>query len=222
MDDDYDVDSPITLVGQLIKEGGVGEHAHEAALVSWSHTEDRVTKRVTFAELAFIAGRISDALKAHGIRRGDPVAMLSHPTLDYFTTVAGVLSLGAIAVNINWRQPEESMQYMAALGRSTITLASAHFIKSGAAGRLLLGTGSARTHNVVLIDQLDKARLADTAKVARGLGHTVVPLFQDSDGSSQRDRRDGGFPLGQPDVAAVMFTRWDNQGKNKQKNVALT
>ena len=38
------------------------------------------------------------------------MAVLSHPTLDYFIVAAGILSLGAVIVNINWRQPEVGVQ----------------------------------------------------------------------------------------------------------------
>eukprot|EP00613_Pedinella_sp_CCMP2098_P022972 CAMPEP_0171695808 /NCGR_PEP_ID=MMETSP0991-20121206/7959_1 /TAXON_ID=483369 /ORGANISM="non described non described, Strain CCMP2098" /LENGTH=58 /DNA_ID=CAMNT_0012284507 /DNA_START=269 /DNA_END=442 /DNA_ORIENTATION=- len=56
------------LIGSLIEEGGVGAHAQEPALVAWSHTENRITKRVTFAEFAFIANEVAEALLAHGVR----------------------------------------------------------------------------------------------------------------------------------------------------------
>jgi non-ribosomal peptide synthetase component F len=128
-----------TPIGALIAEGALLAERDSPALVVWSASEGRVARKVTFTELAFIAERVAKALTFHGVRPGDPVALLSHPTLDYFTTVAGIFMLGAVAVNINWRAPEDTMRYMTMLARSRRIISSAHFIEKGIAGRLLLG-----------------------------------------------------------------------------------
>ena len=160
-------------------------------------------------QLAVIAQKVSSSLGAHGVRAGDPVAMLSHPTLDYYLAVSGVLSLGAVAVNINWRQPEETMQYMAALGRCRVTLASGHFLASGVAGRLIPDADS-----LLLLDHLNSPSKADALADAHG----AVALLGRPAAAAGAAAGERG-PVFGPEVAAVMFT---SGSTGRPKGVPLT
>lgn len=195
----------MTPIGSLLAQGADGR----PALVEWSSVERRVTRRTSFSELAFLAEQVEQALRAHGVQPGDPLALLSHPTLDYYVAVAGVLRLGAVAVNINWRQPLETMQYMAALGRSVRVVSSAHFLASGAAGRLLPGACP-----VLLLG--NPGALA--AAVADAGGNRAVPLLAKPTQPHSRPMIHVPHVLG-ADVACVMFT---SGSTGRPKGVPLT
>jgi long-subunit acyl-CoA synthetase (AMP-forming) len=202
----------MTPIGSLIAQGVEGARAHEPALVEWSSLEQRVTRRTSFSELAFLAEQVERALRAHGVCAGDPIAVLSHPTLDYFVAIAGLLRLGAVAVNINWRQPLETMQYMAALGRSVRVVASAHFLANGAAGRLLPGAGP-----VLLLG--NPGSLAAAVADAGSNGAVLMLAKPALPVPSRAASIDGpAHELG-ADVACVMFT---SGSTGRPKGVPLT
>src|SRR5258708_7781117 len=55
----------------------------------------------TYAELDDRARRMSHALRARGVRRGDRVAIMVPNSIEYFEAAHGAGRLGAIAVPVN-------------------------------------------------------------------------------------------------------------------------
>jgi len=58
-------------------------------------------ERLTYGELADRVDRCAQALLAHGIRKGDRVAMLSDPRPEYMIVLLAALRIGAIWVGLN-------------------------------------------------------------------------------------------------------------------------
>jgi len=193
----------MTPIGSLIAQGAEGASSHDPALVEWSSVEQRATRRTSFSELAFLAEQMEESLRAHGVQPGDPIAILSHPTLDFFVAVSGMLRLGAVAVIINWRQPLETMKYMAALGRSVRVVSSAHFLANGVAERLLPGAGS-----VLLLGNTGGSlsdALASSLANKNAMPLLSKPIQVDSRLAANTSKPHEG-PLGCGDIACVMFT----------------
>lgn len=57
----------------------------------------------TYGELFSRAKRIAGYLDKSGIKKGDPVAVISSNSLDYIETVVGIAMAGAVVVLLNWR-----------------------------------------------------------------------------------------------------------------------
>src|SRR5580704_1619670 len=60
-------------------------------------------RRVSFAEWLDAADRLAAALADRGVRRGDVVALLLPPSIDYAICYAAVARLGAVAAGVNIR-----------------------------------------------------------------------------------------------------------------------
>src|SRR3954463_16094470 len=60
-------------------------------------------KRPTFAEFATRVRKLSNALIAGGLKRGDRVAILAQNCLEYFEAAGTAELAGFIAVTLNWR-----------------------------------------------------------------------------------------------------------------------
>lgn len=79
-------------------------------------------ERITYAELARRVDAVARALLADGVRRGDRVAVLAHPTLFFWLTFLASLSIGAIWLGLNpkYRLPE--LEYNVGNSKPTLLL----------------------------------------------------------------------------------------------------
>ena len=57
----------------------------------------------TYRGLEDSSVRLADALAARGIRRGDPIAILSENRVEYLQVVLAAARLGAVVACLNWR-----------------------------------------------------------------------------------------------------------------------
>src|SRR5687767_5998324 len=69
-------------------------------------------ERLTYAQLAKRAARVSAKLAAHGVGAGDRVAMLLGNRVEFATTLLGILRLGAIAVPAGTRLQKPEIEYI--------------------------------------------------------------------------------------------------------------
>ncbi len=69
-------------------------------------------KMRTYREILDHGGRIAAHLRRSGIRKGDPVAIISNNHVDYVETVLGCVMAGAVAVKLNWRFAAPELHYL--------------------------------------------------------------------------------------------------------------
>ena len=62
-------------------------------------------RRLTYAELEHRTARAASMLAAHGIERGDRVAILCRNRVAFFEILFACGKLGAILTPLNWRAP---------------------------------------------------------------------------------------------------------------------
>ena len=89
----------------------VHEHAHGAqrkaiALEVWDE-DDGVTMSVTFAQLSMgVHSAAAFLMQVGGLAPGDACALHSHNTVAYVCASLGAMELGAVSMNLSWRQPD--------------------------------------------------------------------------------------------------------------------
>ncbi len=79
------------------------DHPEQIALV---HGRERITYR----DLARRAERVSGWLLAHGLRRGDRVALLNDQPIEYVAAYFGTLAAGGIVVGLNTQTSERALR----------------------------------------------------------------------------------------------------------------
>ena len=58
---------------------------------------------------------------------GANVAILSHPSVEYFVYAMAVIGVSAVCVNLNWRMPSSSLLNSLDVSASTSLISSSHF-----------------------------------------------------------------------------------------------
>jgi acyl-CoA synthetase (AMP-forming)/AMP-acid ligase II len=66
----------------------------------------------TYADMAADAAALAAGLAAHGVGRGDVVALLSHNCPGFLETIFAANFLGAIAMPVNWRLAAPEVRYI--------------------------------------------------------------------------------------------------------------
>lgn len=69
--------------------------------------------RCTFGELDDLADAVARGLSARGCSRGDRIAILSANSVEFIAVVLGIMRAGLVAVPINYRFPNELIEYVA-------------------------------------------------------------------------------------------------------------
>jgi long-chain acyl-CoA synthetase len=69
--------------------------------------------RCTFGELDDFADAVARGLGKRGYSRGDRIAILSANSVDYVAVVLGIMRAGLVAVPINYRFPNDLIEYVA-------------------------------------------------------------------------------------------------------------
>ena len=84
------------MIDALIRSGAHDHHRDETAMVVWSSAERAAVERVTFQAFFRNSQAYKRGLVRAGVREGDRVAILSHPSKDYFYAVSALWLLGAV------------------------------------------------------------------------------------------------------------------------------
>jgi len=87
-----------------------------ASVAAYPEHEAVVTpeRRVRYADLDRLAGRVAAGLAAHGVRRGDRVAIVCGNDLEFVLATLATVRLGAIAVPVNTREQRGELAYILA------------------------------------------------------------------------------------------------------------
>jgi len=75
-------------------------------------------EQVTYAQFDARANRLGNVLAAHGVGRGDRVAILAHNCVDYPAVYFAAARLGAILVPVNTRLRPSEVRYVLAQSES--------------------------------------------------------------------------------------------------------
>lgn len=82
----------------------VGDHvSHNARRFPAKTVLIEGADRLTWAALEARANRVAHGLAAHGLGRGDKVAILADACVDWVAAYVGIVKLGAVAVPVNYR-----------------------------------------------------------------------------------------------------------------------
>ena len=68
--------------------------------------------RITFAGMLALVRSLGSGLKAHGVKSGDVIAILSRNSEQFFLLYGAAACIGAIIVPINWRLSTDEIQYI--------------------------------------------------------------------------------------------------------------
>ncbi len=91
-------------------------------------------RQVSYAELDERTNRLCNLLRAHGVARGDRIAILSENRIEYIELLVAAAKLGAIAACQNWRLEEAELRHCIELVTPKVVFASPRH--SSAAHRL--------------------------------------------------------------------------------------
>ena len=103
----------------------------------WSSSEKDSVFSVSYAELAdaMIAAAVWLRDGPSQVRADDYIALLAHNSVAYLALSLGAMSLGAVSVNLNWRQSAEITAQLLAGLQPRLLLASSHFREQASASR---------------------------------------------------------------------------------------
>lgn len=86
--------------------------AHWAAVTPESPAVGDDDRRLTYGELAREVARVAAALLKRGIGRGDRIAMLDAPGVDFWVVFLATVSVGAVWVGLNPRHTDDELAYV--------------------------------------------------------------------------------------------------------------
>eukprot|EP00750_Incisomonas_marina_P016289 INCI19077.2.p1 GENE.INCI19077.2~~INCI19077.2.p1 ORF type:complete len:1066 (-),score=136.50 INCI19077.2:3080-6277(-) len=105
-------------------------HPHRVFLKLWS-SEGLPTVSLTFREFYAEAKAAAKILHSNGIQRAARIAFYGENSLEYLKFSFGCMLLGAIPVNLNWRQPASVLAGCFSLANCSFLLCSEHYRKDG-------------------------------------------------------------------------------------------
>ncbi|MCL2492815.1 MAG: acyl--CoA ligase [Clostridiales bacterium] len=93
-----------------------GHSVHYRSELTWRQFDDQ-------------ANRVANMLLAHGVNRGDKIAMLLMNCIDWLPVYFGILKTGALAVPMNFRYTSEEIAYCTELSESTALFFASEFLE---------------------------------------------------------------------------------------------
>ena len=143
-------DAPSTLAE--LATWASSHYGSRTFLECWSSKHGTVG-RFTFEEFAKIEHDFRGLLQLHGVVPGSRVALLSHACADSLALSLACCALGGILVNLNWRQPESTLQVL-------LKGLECHLLVAGpslsACARRLRGSAARITHRLLFLDGAER------------------------------------------------------------------
>jgi long-chain acyl-CoA synthetase len=139
-------------------------------------------ERVSYADLARRADGVAALLRAHGVVRGDRVALFLENRIEFVSGVLGALSIGAVFMPVNPSTKEDKLAYMLNDARASALLTEDSFAGAWRAAV----AASPSVHTVVMTGtEPGEAKAPLTAKVvawpAAGARELTEPALIDQD-----------------------------------------
>lgn len=107
---------------------------HEPTQETWKESALVVTdpdkayrREITWMDFECSANRFANLLLAHGVKKGDKVAILLMNSLEWLPIYFGVLRTGALVVPLNYRYTAEEIQYCLDLSDSSVLIFGPEF-----------------------------------------------------------------------------------------------
>jgi acyl-CoA synthetase (AMP-forming)/AMP-acid ligase II len=192
------MDTAMLTLDQLAPRAAA-RYADATFLQSWSSTRG-LGARLSFAEFAHAERRGRAALAALGVGRGTRVAFLTHACAESLALSLAAASLGGVAVNLNWRQPESTLTTLLDGMRCEALVATAGL--AAAARRVRAVCEAHQPRWLVLAGDQEQPVAADAWERLFTVGSAGDDSGDDGGGG---DSGGGGAPS-PDDVALVMFT----------------
>ncbi|MBM4269481.1 MAG: long-chain-fatty-acid--CoA ligase [Deltaproteobacteria bacterium] len=114
------------LLGEIVRRHARYRGSRLAYVLD--HADGNV-ERVTYAELDEGTNRLAHTLAAHGVRRGDRVAILAQNCVEYPWTYFACCKLGAIVVPVNTRYQRGEIEHAIQFSEARIVLVGAEFLE---------------------------------------------------------------------------------------------
>ena len=89
---------------------------------------DDGTRRLTYGEVAERTARLAGVLRAHGVERGDRIAILSENRLEYLEVHLAAARIGAITACQNWRLSPKELAHCIGLVEPRVVLVSPRYV----------------------------------------------------------------------------------------------
>ncbi len=107
---------------------------HEPAQEAWKESplvvtdpENAYRREISWADFDCRANRFANLLLAHGVKKGDKVAILLMNCLEWLPIYFGILRTGALVVPLNYRYTAEEIQYCLDLSDSSVLIFGPEF-----------------------------------------------------------------------------------------------
>lgn len=139
----------MSLPSTLLSHASVSPH--KVFVEVWDEREG-VRLQLSYAQLASSMLSAAHWLRAAAsLTKGDYCAMLAHNSAGYLAISLGAMAVGAISLNLNWRQPEETTQLLLSDLKPKVLVASLPFKSCAMAMHASLGV------KMVLIESICSA-----------------------------------------------------------------
>lgn len=129
------------------------------AIEAWDEHQG-VTLRVTYRDLAQAVAAAALALSESGLASGARFGMCAHNSVAYAAVALGGMSLGAVSVNLNWRQPEPLNVRLLRDLEVRLLIHDEPFEQLAAAAVRLIGYQSLLTLQLEAVCSMDRLRFA--------------------------------------------------------------
>lgn len=115
----------MNISDMLARNAGI--YPEEIALIE-CNSDERTRRTITWQQFDESANKVSHALIARGIRKGDKVLHLMFNSVEWFTVYFGIIRTGAWVVPLNYRYYSKDIQYCADISRARMIIFGEKFM----------------------------------------------------------------------------------------------